>query len=245
MYSLPTLCYAWIAVALVAFVLLQFVTAPFGRHTSTAWGPMLNNKVGWCLMELPSLLLMGGCAWREYLYYDARPSSSYAWVLYILWIAHYTNRSIVYPLRIAATPKPMPVLIVLCACGFNLVNAGLNGAYLLHASAATVLGLLLFVAGMAINCICDTMLIRLRKPNETGYKIPRGFLFELISCPNLFGECVEWAGFGLMAWNPAATTFVIWTVANLMPRAASHHAWYQSHFKDYPRTRKAIVPFVF
>ncbi|OQR86284.1 3-oxo-5-alpha-steroid 4-dehydrogenase family protein [Achlya hypogyna] len=248
---LQLICVAWVVVAAGTYVLLQFVTAPFGRHTASGWGPVLDNKLGWCLMELPSLLLITASAIREY----SSGSSSYASVLYALWILHYTNRSIVYPLRIKATPKPMPALVALCAFGFNLVNAGLNGASLLRDAAVydatwlfqprTILGLALFFCGMSINWVSDEMLIRLRKPGETGYKIPHGFLFEYVSCPNHLGECIEWVGFALMAGNLAASTFAIWTLSNLVPRAASHHAWYKAQFKDYPLKRQAIIPFLY
>ena len=36
------------------------------------------------------------------------------------------------------------------------------------------LGLVLYVLGMHANIQCDGILRNLRKPGETGYKIPRG-----------------------------------------------------------------------
>lgn len=40
-------------------------------------------------------------------------------------------------------------------------------------------------------------------------------------------------------------TFVfVWTAVNLVPRALAHHRWYREHFEDYPRQRKALIPFV-
>ncbi len=72
--------------------------------------------------------------------------------------------------------------------------------------------------------------------------VPRGGLFELVSCPNLSGEILQWFGFALMCWNLPALSFAIWTAANLIPRAISHHRWYRTHFADYPKSRRAVVP---
>jgi len=65
-----------------------------------------------------------------------------------------------------------------------------------------------------------------------------------VSCPNLFGEIVEWSGFAMMCWNLPALSFAIWTAANLIPRAISHHRWYRQRFADYPAARKAVIPFI-
>lgn len=151
----------------------------------------------------------------------------------------------------------MPLVITLSAVGFNLMNAGLNGYYLAEVAAVeqyganwlssptTLVGALLFVLGFWINWQSDNMLIQLRQPGETGYKIPRGFLFEYVSSPNLLGEVVEWAGFALMAWNLPALSFWIWTLANLVPRAKSHHKWYLQRFGDYPAGRKIVFPWLY
>ena len=39
-----------------------------------------------------------------------------------------------------------------------------------------------------------------------------------------------------------ALSFAIWTAANLIPRAVSHHAWYRRTFPDYPANRRAVIP---
>ena len=140
---------------------------------------------------------------------------------------------------------------------FNLINAGTNGYYLTQFAPAesygeswwvqptTWMGGLFFFLGMYINLKADSLLIGLRKDKETGYKIPRGFLFDWVSTPNLFGEILEWSGFALLAWNLPAFTFMIWTMANLIPRAKKHHEWYLQNFQDYPNNRKIIFPFLY
>ena len=45
----------------------------------------------------------------------------------------------------------------------------------------------------------DSILASLRAPGETGYKIPHGGLFCLLSAPNYFGETLEWCGFAAFA----------------------------------------------
>lgn len=252
LHFLQTVAYGWIALAVVVHVVMFYVTAPFGRHTSEKWGISINNKWGWFLMESPSLFIM-----IFFLSENLRVMHGYSWVLFLLWIVHYLNRSIIYPIRIRSTPKKMPLVIMLSAIFFNVVNASLNGSYLAYFAPSSkydaqwflsihfMVGMVMFVLGMYINMKADHLLIHLRKPNETGYKIPHGFLFEYVSSPNLLGEVIEWSGFAIMAWNLPAFTFMIWTFANLVPRAKNHHDWYLSHFPDYPRQRKIIFPFLF
>jgi hypothetical protein len=246
------LALVWLGIALVVHVLLFFVTAPFGRYSSERWGPTINNKAGWILMELPSLAIM---AW--FLTTGSRSLLSGVWILFALWLLHYANRTLVYPLRIRATPKRMPVAIVGSGFAFNTVNALMNGWYLAELAPAAhygpawlgspgfALGLGLFFGGMAINWIADSMLIRLRHRGETGYGIPRGFLFEYVAAPNLLGEIIEWAGFAVLAWNLPALCFLAWTCANLVPRARNHRDWYRRSFPDFPRERKILIPFIF
>ena len=250
--TLEYITYAWIAVALIVHVTMFFIKAPFGRHTSEKWGRSVDNKLGWFIMELPSLSIM-----VYFLFRGINADSSYVWILFVLWIIHYINRTFIYPLRIKPTPKKMPVFIVGSGIFFNIVNAGLNGYYLSElappalydyhwlVSTNFILGIILFFGGMFINWKSDTILISLRKRGEIGYKIPKGFLFDFISTPNLFGEIIEWTGFAIMAWNLPAFSFMIWTSANLVPRSKNHHDWYHQNFTDYPKERKIVFPFIY
>lgn len=249
--ALISICIVWMAIAAIVHVTMFFVTAPFGRHTTTKWGISINNKIGWVIMEMPSLGIM-----LYFLFTGSNSFQNYSWILFTFWILHYINRTLIYPMRIKSTPKKMPLLIVLNAILFNVMNAGLNGFFLAEYSEGMydknwlssfhfIAGLLLFTIGATINLKSDSILIDLRKPGETGYKIPYGFLFNYVSSPNLLGEIIEWAGFAIMAWNIPALTFAVWTYANLVPRAKNHHDWYKRNFEDYPKERKIVFPFIF
>lgn len=243
-----TIVYSWIAIGLATFILLLKITAPYGRHTTTKWGPQISNRLGWMIMEAPVMLVL-----MYFVLTNIENQNAVTWFLIAAFMFHYINRTFIFPFRIRTSGKKMPVVIVASAVFFNLVNGFSLGYYFAHfakydyswfQSITFISGLVLFVGGVLINWKSDNILISLRKPNETGYVIPKGWLFSYISCPNLFGEIVEWFGFTLMCWNLPAVSFFVWTCANLIPRAISHHKWYKEKFSDYPRNRKAVIPFI-
>lgn len=235
----------WIAVAVITFISLFFITAPYGRHTQEkGWGKLIDNRLGWVLMEIPSFLII-------LTFTIIGDLSNYALMLACCWLAHYFNRTFIFPLRLRTKGKKMPISIVFSAIFFNGINAGMNGYFLAYfetyssdsfSSPYFFIGISLFVIGAFINNVSDHILIHLRKPGETGYKIPNGFLYKYISCPNFFGEMMQWAGFAIMAWNLPALTFCVWTIANVLPRAIKHHQWYKEKFENYPSIRKAVIP---
>lgn len=238
----------WIAIAVITFFVLLKINAPYGRHTKTTWGYLIDNKLGWFIMEFFVLVVL------YYFLYTGTNSFSLVNIIFVtLFSIHYLNRSIIFPFRLKTKGKKMPIVIVFLAMGFNLMNGFLVGYYLANfanyttawlSSPQFIMGTILFFIGMFINMQSDTILINLRKRNETGYKIPQKGLFRLVSCPNLFGEMIEWLGFAILMWNLPGLAFFVWTIANLLPRALAHHKWYLEKFPDYPKDRKAVIPYI-
>jgi 3-oxo-5-alpha-steroid 4-dehydrogenase 1 len=243
-----TILLVWIAVALIVFFVLLKIAAPYGRHASAKWGPQIPNRLGWIIMELTVLCILWIFLWPY------RVSiSTVSWVMIGLFNFHYINRSLIYPFRIHTKGKKMPLLITGSAIIFNIVNGFSLGYFFTRfafyadqwlTDPRFLAGTIIFFAGLYINWKADNVLIHLRHPGETGYKIPRGWLFNKISCPNLFGELMEWAGFAILGWNLPFLCFFIWTAANLIPRAIAHNRWYREHFPDYPSYKKAIIPYI-
>ncbi len=52
---------AFLVVVVVA-VLLQFISAPYGRHDRVGWGPAIPATAAWVVMELPAVLIPLACA---------------------------------------------------------------------------------------------------------------------------------------------------------------------------------------
>lgn len=243
------LLWGFLAVALVTFPFLFFVTAPYGRHEKRSWGPTIDNRLGWVIMESPSALVFFVCWWL-----GGRPTDPCSLVFLLLWELHYVHRAFIFPFRIKGNQKRMPIAIMGSALTFTSINGYLNGRFLFYfagygrawlADPRFFLGALVFLVGFALNQHADWVLFNLRKPGETGYKIPHGGLYRFVTCPNYFGEMIEWIGFALCTWSMPALVFALWTIANLLPRARSHHKWYLEKFPDYPKERRALVPFLF
>ena len=97
------------------------------------------------------------------------------------------------------------------------------------------------------------------KNSQEHYAIPHGALYRFISYPNYFCEWLEWLGFALAASPPPSFASVSAFVATvspawlfffnevwvMLPRAYKGHKWYHNRFPDYPKERKAVIPFLF
>lgn len=245
--------HAWLVLGVLAssiltVVALAFVSAPYGRHSRGGWGPGMNTRAAWIVMESPSVFgflavfFAGDHAW-----------SLAPLVLLAMWQAHYVQRTLIYPFLLRTGGKPTPMSVVGMGFLFNCVNAYVNARAISHLASYDaswlvdprfLVGAALFAFGYALNRMSDRSLRNLRAPGESGYKIPRGGAFELVSCPNYFGELVEWCGWAIATWSLAGLSFAVFTAANLVPRALSHHRWYREKFPDYPPARKAVIPFI-
>lgn len=238
----------WIQLMLAVPTALALLvrTAPYGRYRRSGWGPTISSRWGWVLMESPAavgflvIYLLGD------LKLHAAPLLFLA-----MWQSHYLFRTFVMPLRMGRAGQRMPLVIPLMGFAFNCLNAYINARWISHLHAYDdswlldprfLAGVAIFFVGMAINRRSDRVLLALRKPGETGYHIPRGGLYRWVSCPNYLGEIIEWTGYAIATWSLAGSAFAVYTVANLAPRALSHHAWYRSHFSDYPSERKSLIP---
>jgi 3-oxo-5-alpha-steroid 4-dehydrogenase 1 len=243
------LVWCWTILAILLFVILLFVKAPYGRHSSGKWGLSISNRWGWFLMEIPSLSIF-----LFFLLHGDGAKNMVVWIIAGLFLLHYANRSLIYPFRIRTKGKKMPLVIVAMAVFFNIINGSILGYFLGSlqnqytqawlSDYRFISGIVVFFTGMVINSYSDETLIHLRKNSQNGYQIPRGGLFNRISCPNFFGEIIEWMGYALLCWSMPALSFFIWTFCNLVPRALDHHRWYIQFFPDYPVNRKAVFPWL-
>ena len=241
--EITEITYLWIIIALIIFPINLIYKAPYGKHSTKKWGKTIDNKTGWILMEFPALITC------PLIYYIVVEEISLSIGFIFIWITHYFNRTIIYPLKIKTKGKKIPVAIVASAFFFNVINGILNGYFIATIPFESIsftcilIGFIIFIIGLYINISSDNTLIKLRT-NQKGYVIPKGGLFNYVSCPNFFGEIIEWLGFAIMTLNLGSISFLIWTICNLIPRSKAHHNWYKENFENYPSKRKAVIPYL-
>ncbi|KAJ7987365.1 hypothetical protein DPEC_G00325730 [Dallia pectoralis] len=237
-------------VGVIHLVCLRPIQASYGRYLSrlSSMPRMVPARLAWFFQELPSLLVP---LLMTMMTTSQRESNIGTLLLLGTFCLHYFQRTFVYSLLTRGRPFPLHVMIQ--GGMFCLLNGFTQSHYLLHCALYNstwtsdcrfVIGSTLFLLGMAINIHSDHLLRNLRQPGEVVYKIPKGGLFEYVSGANYFGEIVEWLGYAIATWSVTGFSFAFCTLCFIGPRALHHHRYYHKTFKYYPKSRKALIPFI-
>ena len=195
-FSIRILSYIMIIMAVLTFISLTRKRAAYGRYYQDKTVPgsdiLVNAKLAWVVQEFPSFAVAVYFAF----FTEAREFTHSAnKIILILFIFHYFQRTFIYSFLIRGG-KPTPVFPFVLACIFCSYNGYIQGRY--HSQYASypgnytsninfIFGTVLCIAGMVINIHSDHVLRNLRKPGETGYKIPRGknFFLDITSKKNI------------------------------------------------------------
>ncbi|RMZ53565.1 hypothetical protein APUTEX25_003387 [Auxenochlorella protothecoides] len=210
-----------------------------------AFGPLSVSLLALCLLEvhlvrryLETVLIM-----------QYPPNARMHGIAYLYGISYY--------LVVPATLVPLALLQRLADGGLEslLGRGAMMGALpsaleatLARLSALQWLGVLAFVAGNLLQLHSHRLLANLSRGTQSGtYRIPRGGLFELVSCPHYLAEIVIYSGLGLLigAQRPLAWLILAWVAANLVLAAGMTQAWYRRRFPSYPSRRKALFPWLY
>ena len=159
------------------FILLYFVTAPYGRHFRGGWGPSIDARASWLLMELPAVVVIAAIV-----LFDGRKASLLAILMLGLWEVHYLYRTCLFPLLIRDNGKRFPIVLIVFAAIFNSLNGYANGIFLSGFSlrrwrrrlptCASGIGIALFAGGVHHPRLGRPRPAQLRKPGEIGLQHP-------------------------------------------------------------------------
>lgn len=239
--------------ALVSFITLFFVTAGYGKFATKRWGPSVNNKIGWLIMEAPVFIVML-VLWMQ----SARRFEPALLAIFMIFQIHYFQRSFIFPALLKGRSR-MPLSIIVMGALFNTLNGIMQGGWLFYISPENrypqswltswqfIAGTIIFIAGFFINLQSDHIVRNLRRPGDTRHYLPKGGMYNYVTSANYFGEILEWTGFAILTWSWAGAVFAWWTFANLVPRANTIFRRYSIQFADEMKGRnlKRVIPFIY
>ncbi|XP_014220064.1 very-long-chain enoyl-CoA reductase [Trichogramma pretiosum] len=172
------------------------------------------------------------------------------------WSLHYIKRLLETLFVHRFSHATMPLRNLFKNCSYYWLFTGYVAYHVNHPLYTPANGLSFFT-GAALFFLCELgnlsihlALRNLRPPGTTIRKIPKPTgnpftnLFNFVSCPNYTYEIGSWIGFTVMTQCIPAGIFAFAGAYQMAVWALGKHKLYKKEFSDYPRNRKAIIPFV-
>lgn len=132
----------------------------------------------------------------------------------IYWTFHYAKRILETLFVHKFSHGTMPLFNLFKNCSYYWGFAAFVSFFVNH-PLYTPPNLKLSVVALALAMVCQlgnfwchVQLANLRAPGEKDYKIPRGLLFNFISCPNYTCETLGWILYGVATHTVAAFLFI-------------------------------------
>ncbi|PQM42166.1 steroid 5-alpha-reductase DET2 [Prunus yedoensis var. nudiflora] len=216
------------------YISLRFLQAPYGKHRRPGWGPTMSPPLAWFLMESPTLWLTlllfpsGSTLPTQKPFFSSHPFSS-------------TTSTAPASTRSASAGIPPIPKHQAARWVSQYKDYEADGWFWWR----FCVGLAVFGYGMAVNIWSDRVLVGLKKEGK-GYKVPKGGCFELVSCPNYYGEIVEWLGWAVMTWSWAGLGFFPTRVPTWCPgHVRTISGIWRNLGRIIQRGRKAVIPFLY
>lgn len=114
-----------------------------------------------------------------------------------------------------------------------------------------MIGVSLFLWSSYVQFDSHRILAQLRKDTTgriytTKYSIPRGKWFDLVSSPHYMAEILIYLAITIVLGGKSPTWWMVFlfVVTNQIFVGMFNHSWYLKTFSDYPKSRRAIIPYV-
>ncbi|KAI9506747.1 3-oxo-5-alpha-steroid 4-dehydrogenase-domain-containing protein [Coemansia spiralis] len=179
--------------------------------------------------------------------------------VYILVMGHFIKRELETAFVHRFSHGTMPLLNVFKNSFHYHILSGLNLAYWVYGPSSaqgtalaaklgnpTIIAIFtgVFLFAELSNLSAHITLRNLRPPGTRVRRIPYGYGFDMVSCPNYLFETLAWVSVAAMTRNLAAVLFLVVSTAQMYIWAIKKHKQYRREFPDYPKSRKAMFPLI-
>nr|CAG4634905.1 EOG090X097L [Alona affinis] len=223
-------------------------------------GPQIAWKTVFLVEYAGPLFVYAWIYQRPWLFYGegavSQPMSEVAHIAAVCWIAHYAKRILETLFIHRFSHATMPVRNLFRNSAYYWLFAAYVAYHVNHPLYTAPCKMQSYVAlGFWTVCelgnfSCHWLLRNLRPAGSKERRIPRPtkdpltFMFNLVSCPNYSYEVGGWVAFTVMTQCLPAGLFAFAGFYQMAVWALGKHRAYKKDFPDYPRGRKAIIPFV-
>ncbi|KAK2582892.1 hypothetical protein KPH14_008966 [Odynerus spinipes] len=222
-------------------------------------GPQIGWKTVFLLEYAGPLVVYLWLYQRPWIFYGEATNTKVDFVAHCAaacWTIHYAKRLLETLFVHRFSHATMPLRNLFKNCSYYWLFT-MYVAYHVNHPLYTPPSLLQFSVGLVIFTVCELgnlfihlALRDLRPPGTTVRKIPVATgniftsLFNFVSCPNYTYEVGSWIGFTIMTSCLPAGLFAIAGAYQMTMWALGKHRAYKKEFSQYPKNRKAIVPFL-
>jgi len=174
-------------------------------------------------------------------------------IAFALVVFHYLKREFETVFVHHFSNATMPIFNIFKNSFHYWVLGGLSIAYFLYhphytppikSDAIVSLCAVLFVLAELGNLHAHVVLKNLRPPGTKVKGIPRGGLFEFVTCANYTYEILAWVIFALFTQTLTAYVFLVVSTAQIAQWALKKHIAMKKEFGDKVPRRKILFPFI-
>nr|CAG4637159.1 EOG090X097L [Ceriodaphnia reticulata]SVE73047.1 EOG090X097L [Ceriodaphnia reticulata] len=223
-------------------------------------GPQIAWKTVFLVEYAGPLFVYAWIYTRPWLFYGedaaSQPTSQIVHIAAVCWISHYAKRILETLFVHRFSHATMPVRNLFRNCAYYWIFAAYVAYHVNHPLYTAPCQMQSYIA-LGFWTVCELgnfsihwALRNLRPPGSKERRIPQPtkdsltLLFKLVSCPNYSYEVGGWVAFTVMTQCLPAGLFAFAGFYQMAVWALGKHRAYKKDFKDYPRGRKAIIPFV-
>jgi very-long-chain enoyl-CoA reductase len=190
---------------------------------------------------------------RRYIYHDYSPLSPSQKLSMAMIVLHFIKREYETLFVHKFSLTTMPFRNIFKNSAHYWIFSGINMAYWIYSpnsyaarTSSTVnyvdaAGLVIYVFGELSNLHTHLTLSRLRSRNGTERGIPKGYGFNLVTCPNYLFELIAWTGMLLVSKSLSTVIFIILGWAQMHQWAIKKEKAYRAEFPETYKKKKYVL----
>jgi hypothetical protein len=214
----------------------------------------IGSQLGMLIIYLPAVFLCTGFL----LYSDFKSNNNLSIVILLMMWVHFWKRTLEVLLLHSYSGRMGIWNAISIGCMYTIYSWCLvfctNPVSAERNTMWTWFGYTIYTIGLVGNCYHHRLLARLRRPKagstmdlDKRYVVPLGGGFSLVAAPHYSFELLIWFGIACVAQHVVAFMVVACMTSYLLARGKNTNDFYRSRFDEteWPKTRKAIIPFIF